>query len=491
MKKTFLSVDLGAGSGRVIAAIYDGAKITMEPVTRFENTPVELGGHIYWNVPSLISNIRKGLSAAREKYGEISAVGVDTWGVDYALLDRSGRMLSLPYAYRDVRNSAENMDAVLEKLGARELYNTTGIQFMEINTLFQLHAEKAEQDSFLSQADKLLFMPDLINYLLCGEKANEMTIASTSQMIDVNSRNWAFDLIEKCGISKSLLSTPVMPGTLLGKVRGVRGLEGVPLAVVGSHDTASAVASVPSDAGSSWGYLSTGTWALLGVETEKPVLSDLSYNLLYTHEGAVNGNFRYLKNCTGMWIVQELRRAWSEGGKAPEFDDLMREAQQAEPFKFLIDPDYSEFQSPGRMPEKIAEYCTATGQPAPQTKGEFYRAAMESIVMRYREVWGELKELTGVERDVLHMIGGATKDEMHCRMTTDALGVHVATGPAEGASMGNALAQMLATGDIGSFEEGRQLIRDSIDLEDWQPENPEQWDEAFAKWQGCREKAGN
>ena len=487
MKKTFLSVDLGAGSGRVIAAVYDGSKIEMETVSRFENVPVNLNGHFYWNVPSLISSIRAGLAEAKAKYGEIAAVGVDTWGVDYALMDKCGRMLSLPYAYRDARNSQANMDEVCGKVGRSNLYKVTGTQFLGFNTLFQLYAETRETDSLISKADRLLFMPDLINFMLCGEMANEATIASTSQMIDIDTRGWAFDLIDQVGIPARLLSHPVQPGKMLGKVRGVPGLEGVPLAIVGSHDTASAVASVPADPDSSWGYLATGTWALLGVEAAKPVLSDLSYKLSYTHEGAVNGKFRYLKNCTGMWMVQELRRAWGAGGNAPSFDDLMRDAQQAEPFRSFIDPDYPEFQTPGRMPEKITAFCNRTGQRAPETQGQFYRAAMEGIVMRYREVWGELEKLTGRKRGVLHMIGGATKDEMHCRMATDALDVGIACGPAEGAAMGNALAQMVATGDLASFDDGRRLIHNSIELTHWHPENTEAWDDAFVKWQACRE----
>ncbi|MGI5869554.1 MAG: rhamnulokinase [Kiritimatiellia bacterium] len=487
--KTYLAVDLGAGSGRVIAARFDGRALEMETVNRFENVPVELNGHIHWNIPSLLTDIRDGLAAAKAKHGDIACVGVDTWGVDYALMDKTGRMLGLPYAYRDARNTPENARQVFDRFGRKALYQATGIQFMDINTVFQLHAERQELDSLLPKASRLLFTPDLVNFELCGEMANEATIASTSQLIDVQTRDWCAPLLQKLDIPASLFSPPAKPGAMLGTLRAVPGMDGVPVAIVGAHDTASAVAAVPADPATSWGYLSTGTWALLGVETPEPILTDLSYELSYTHEGAVNGQFRYLKNCTGMWMVQELRRAWSEGGSAPDYETLMQQAVDAKPFRSFIDPDHPPFQSPGRMPEKIVEFCEATNQPAPETQGEFYRAAMEGIVMRYREVWGELEQLTGRKRNVLHMIGGATKDALHCQMTADALNIAITCGPAEGAAMGNALAQMVATGDLADFDQGRQLIRASIEPIHWEPKDPDVWHEAFPRWQAARAAA--
>ena len=263
------------------------------------------------------------------------------------------------------------------------------------------------------------------------------------------------------------------------------------MVAVGSHDTASAVASVPADASTAWAYLATGTWALLGVETDAPVLTDESYELNYTHEGAANGSFRFLKNCTGMWMVQELRRAWTpEGGPAPAWDDLMHEAEAAEPFRSLVDPDYPPFAAPGRMPEKMVEFCRLTGQPVPETRGQFYRAAMEGVVLRYRQVWGELARLTGRRRDVLHVIGGATRDAMHCRMAADALGVPLVCGPVEGASMGNAVAQMVGLGDLGGFDDGRRLVRDSIELTRWEPADTASWSDAQPRWLAAKQRAG-
>ena len=490
--KTFLAVDLGAGSGRVIAARYDGSKISLEVVSRFDNTPVEIAGHIYWNFPSLLSDIRAGLAAAAAKYGEIASVGVDTWGVDYGLLDKSGRLLGLPTAYRDARNCPARTQEVFDLVGKRPLYDATGIQFMDFNTIFQLHTERIEPTSLLDVADRLLFMPDLVNYALCGVAANEATIASTSGLVDLETRDFSPSLLSAIKVPQSIFRAPVKPGTVLGRVSGVKGLDGVPVVAVGSHDTASAVASVPADPAASWGYLATGTWALLGIETAKPILGDGSYELNYTHEGAADGNFRFLKNCTGMWMVQELRRSWAaEDGAAPAWDDLMHEAEASEPFRSLVDPDYPPFAAPGRMPEKMVEFCRLTGQPMPETRGQFYRAAMEGVVMRYRQVWGELARLSGRKRDVLHMIGGATRDAMHCRMAADAMRAEIACGPVEGAATGNAVAQLVALGDLSSFDEGRRLVRDSIDMARISPsDGAAAWDDAYPRWLAAKSAAG-
>jgi len=536
--KTILSVDLGAGSGRVIAMRYDGARLSAETVHRFDNTPVELSGHIFWNIPALIANIRDGLLSARRKYGEIASVGVDTWGVDFAFLDKSGRILGLPYAYRDTRFSPENAERTRAKTGGwQSLYNATGIQMMDFNTVFQLNAEREETDSLIDKASRILFIPDLINHLLCGEMANESTVASTAQLIDIRTRDWSDTVLAQIGVPRHLLSTPVRPGQILGKIRNIpgggsaSGLENVPLCVVGGHDTASAVASVPAtgkNTSCQWGYIATGTWALVGAEINEPIINDLTRECNWTHESAVNGAFRFLRNGPGMWMIQELRRAWNNpsswqspnpatsststsststsstsswqspnpatgqgrhsdtglngGAATSDFDTLMREAQAAAPFAFAIDPDYPEFRHPGDMPRKIAEFCRRTGQNEPRTRGEFYRAAMEGVVMRYREIWNELEKITGVKRDVAHIIGGAVKDEMHCRMTADALAIPVECGPAEGASMGNAIAQLVASGDLKSFEEGRALVAASVEVKRLEPENPDAWDAPFARW---------
>lgn len=491
--KTYLAVDIGAGSGRVIALSYDGRRLNAETVCRFPNAPVELGGHIFWDIPRLVSDVRAGLAEAAAKYGgNVASVGIDTWGVDYVLVDKAGRMLSLPYAYRDSRNSPDTMEKVFSIAGRRRLYDRTGIQFMPFNTVFQLYSESREPCSLIDFADRLLFVPDYLNYALCGAMENEFTISSTSQLVNAGTRDWDGELLGVLGIPERLFRKTVMPGTILGPVRGVSGLEGVPVVAVGSHDTASAVASVPAVSGRSWGYIATGTWALMGVVASHAVINDLSYELSYTHEASVDGAFRFLKNCTGMWLVQQLREDWrAQDGCDTGFEELMREAMREKPFGFFIDPDFREFQSPGDMSGKFMRYFGSTGQKTEATRGQLFRAAMEGVVMRYREVWSELQQLTGGALESLNMIGGATKDAMHCQLTADALGVEVECGPVEGAAMGNALAQMKGLGDISDFGQGRSLVNESIEKQYWRPDtqSSEKWDEAYSRWKEIRGSA--
>ncbi len=481
--KTFLAADLGAGSGRVMAARYNGSTLSLEAVHRFDNTPVAIRGHLHWNILALYSGVRDGIAAALRDFGPAESVGVDTWGVDYGLLDGAGRLLGLPYAYRDIRNDGL-ADAVCDRLGRRRIYDRTGIQFIDFNTLFQLQAETNERDSLLPKAFRLLFTPDLINYWLSGVAANEATIASTGQCIDLATRDWAYDLLEAVGAPRTLFGPIVRPGTILGPVSDGAGAGTLKVVSVGSHDTASAVAATPLPRTGSWAYLATGTWALMGVEIDDPILTDRAYELSYTHEGAVTGGFRFLKNITGMWIYQELRREWKEAGDIISFDDLTALAGKARPFLSLIDPDAADFQKPGKMAEKIAAYCARTGQTVPQDKGSFARCALESMVLRYREVWEQLEELTGVHRDGLSMIGGATRNALHCQMTADALGIPVLCGPAEGAAAGNVLMQLLAAGEIKSLAEGRELIARSDPPTTCQPDTAAaaHWDEAYARW---------
>lgn len=492
---TYLAADLGAGSGRVMAGHYDGARLELEALNRFDNTPVSLRGHLHWNLLSLYSGILEGIRLAGRNFGGAVSIGVDTWGVDYGLLDGSGRLLGLPYAYRDDRNNGM-ADAVCDRLGRRRVYDRTGIQFIDFNTLFQLQAEANERDTLLDKASHLLFTPDILNYWLSGVLANEATIASTGQCIDLATKDWAYDLLESVGAPRALFGPIVKPGTVLGIAKDSALAGEMRVIAVGSHDTASAVAATPLGldpatgrlSGGSWGYLATGTWALMGVEIDTPILTDKAYDLSYTHEGGVTGNYRFLKNITGMWIYQELRREWKEAGDEISFDDLTALAVKAKPFVSLIDPDAPEFQKPGQMVEKIVAFCQRTGQPAPQDKGAFARCALESMVMRYREVWLQLEELTGVRRDGLNMIGGATRNALHCQMTADALGIPVLCGPAEGAAAGNILLQLIAAGELSGLAEGRELIAASEPPAPYAPEPQatSQWLEAYEIWQGVR-----
>ncbi len=481
ISKTFLAADLGAGSGRVIAGRFNGETLALETLNRFDNTPIEICGHLHWNVPALLTGIREGIAAGVAAGGDIASVGIDTWGVDYGLLDKAGRLLGLPYAYRDSRNDGAADAFCAAHGGRRPVYMRTGCQFMDFNTLFQLDVESRSGDSLLPKADRLLMMPDLIGYWLSGVAVNEATAASTSNAIDLATRTWAYDLLEAAGAPRTLFRDPVRPGTVLGPLRGVSGAA-FPVVAVGGHDTASAVASVPADPTTRWGYLATGTWALMGAMLPEPIANDDTFALNYTHEGGVAGDFRFLKNITGMWLLQELRRAWKLEGRDLSYAEIERLASEAKPFVRLVDPDDAPFASPGEMPRKFADYCRRTGQPLPETDGEYARMAYEGLVLRYREVWGEIERLTGVHRDVLHMVGGATRDAFHCQLVADALGIPVVCGPVEGTAIGNVLAQLVASGDLAGFEEGRALVAASVQPKVYEPKNTAPWDDAFARW---------
>lgn len=410
--KTVLAVDLGAGSGRVIAGHYDGSALTLEVINRFDNAPFELCGHLHWNIPALLTGIRDGIRQGIATQGDITSVGVDTWGVDYGLLDKQGRLLALPYAYRDSRNVGA-IDAYCNAHGGRRsIYMRTGSQFIDFNTLFQLDVESRSGDSLLPKADRLLMMPDLISYWLCGVAANEATAASTSNAIDLQTKTWAYDLLEAAGAPRTLFRDPVHPGTRLGPIQGFSDAS-FPVVAVGGHDTASAVAAVPANPSTRWGYLATGTWALMGVMISTPLANDETYALNYTHEGGVAGDYRFLKNITGMWLLQELRRAWKLEGLDLSYADIERLASEAQPFAHFIDPDDPTFATPGDMPRKFVDFCRRTGQPLPQTPGELARMAYEGMILRYREVWQEIERLTATHRDILHMVGGATRDAFH------------------------------------------------------------------------------
>ena len=484
--KTFLAVDLGAGSGRVIAGRYDGATLRLDTLNRFDNTPVEISGHLHWNVPGLLSGIREGIAKAIADGPAPASVGVDTWGVDYGLLDKTGRLLALPYAYRDARNAGA-ADAFCARVGGRRpVYARTGCQFIDFNTLFQLDVESRCGDSLLPKADRLLLMPDLMNYWLSGVAANEATAASTSNAIDLATRTWAWDFLEAAGAPRTLFRDPVRPGTALGPVRGFGGAA-FPVVAVGGHDTASAVASVPADPATDWGYLATGTWALMGVMIREPLAGDESFALNYTHEGGVAGDFRFLKNITGMWLLQELRRDWQRRGRDLPYAEIERLATASRPFARFVDPDAAPFAAPGDMSAKFVDFCRRTGQPEPADEGALARAAYEGMVLRYREVWGELERLTGVRRSVLHMVGGATRDALHCQLVADALGIPVVCGPVEGTAYGNILAQLVASGDLASFDEGRALVGASVSPTVYEPRDTAPWDDAFARWLAVRD----
>lgn len=482
----FLAFDFGASSGRAMLAKFDGEKIELEEKHRFSNDPVNINGGLYWDVLRLFYEIKQGiLNCAHTGDGDIDAIGIDTWGVDYGLLDQNDKLLSNPYHYRDTRT-----DGMYEKafvtVPKEEIYAQTGIAFNWFNTLYQLLASKYSDDAALKEAKTLLFMPDLFNFFLTGEKRTEYTIASTSQMFDSCEYDWAYDILEKFGINTDMFADTIFPGEIVGKLKPELaeelGVGEIPVVAVASHDTGSAVASVPVVDNDDFVYISSGTWSLMGVELDKPNIFDESLAHNFTNEGGVNKTIRFLKNIMGLWLIQESRRQWQREGNLLSFDELEREAREAEPFASLIDPDYYKFQTPGNMPKRIREYCELTGQKVPRTTGAVVRAIAESLAFKYRSTVEGMEKVTGKKYSVINIVGGGIKDKMICQFTANATNRTVSTGPVEATSIGNVIVQGIAMGAIKDLKEGRQIVRNSFDITEYIPEDSQAWDEAYGKW---------
>ncbi|NCG08716.1 MAG: rhamnulokinase [Verrucomicrobia bacterium] len=484
-KKVYLAVDLGAGSGRVLAGEFDGRRIELHEINRFENTPVQLPTGWHWNITSLYQNILEGLKLAAETYAKDAvSIGVDTWGVDYGLFDKDGRMLGLPYQYRDSRTDGI-MEKVFEKVSKEKIYDATGIQFIFFNTLFQLYSEVEHQNPALEQAEDMLFMPDIIGYWLTGNKTQERSIASTSQLYNPKLGDWDYALIESLGLPRKLFKAISDPGSQLGAlsahVAEHTGLQDVKVITVAGHDTGSAVAAVPSKAETP-AYLSSGTWSLMGLELKAPVINERSFNDNFTNEVGVNGTIRYLKNICGLWLIQECKRHWQAQGEDLPYHRMASLATEAEPFRSLIDPDDPRFAKAGDMPEKIQAYCEEKGQAIPKTKGEIIRTIYESLALRYATVWEKLMTYTETPPRSLHIVGGGCQDKLLNQFAANAIGVTVKASPVEATGLGNILAQMLADGAIESIEEGREIVVNSSIVETFEPSDQEAWLEAKKKF---------
>ena len=482
----FLAFDLGAESGRAVLGTLDGAKLAVHEVRRFPNTPLSFAGHIHWNVYALFDEMKAAMREAAAAIGERPAsLGVDTWGVDFGLFAKDGGLLGLPFCYRDHRNAGAMEDYF--KLVPRDaLYQATGIQFMPFNTLFQIYAMVRERSPLLDAASDLLFMPDLFNFMLTGRRTAEFTIASTSQIVDPRTRRWIPGLFQAMGLSKPLLRDIVDPGTVLGpltpEMAAATGLREVPVVATAGHDTAAAVAAVPAQ-GEDWAYISSGTWSLVGIEAGSPIISARSLSANFTNEGGVGGTVRFLKNVSGLWLLQGCRKAWSAEGAA-SYDELARAAAGAPPFAALVDPDDPAFLNPPDMPEAIAAYCRRTGQTPPSSKAALVRSLLESLALKYRFVIEELGQI--VERPIarIHVIGGGSRNALLCQFTADATGLPVVAGPAEATAIGNILVQALALGHLSSPAEIRAIIRDSFELRTYEPSGPGSWDPAYLRFRG-------
>jgi len=482
----FLSIDLGAGSGRVIAAETDLKTIQLKEIHRFDNPGTDLPGGSFWNVLGLFQDIQKGIRRAVEIYGpEIAAMGVDTWGCDHGFLDEHGRLIGLVHQYRDPRHEgmAEKMHSLMSE---REIYSHTGITTSFYNTSLHLLAESSIGSPTLADAATLLFTPDLLSYWLCGEKAVERTIASTSQLLDPQSGDWAWPVIDALGLPRRIFGKIVPPGTVLGPIRPevatVVGQAGIPVVASASHDTASAVAGIPMQENSESLWLSCGTWSIMGLEAKSPILSEEAFSAGCCNELGVDHSVRFLKNISGLWIIQECKRHWDLQGETIGYSELATMAAEAPAFSAFIDPDDASFASPDDMPRKIQAYCTRTGQTPPVSKGEILRVATDSLALKYRTTFEKFCALTEKRFEKIHIGGGGIQNTQLMQATANALGIEVIAGPLEATSCGNVITQMIATGYIPDLATGRELIRNSFNPLIYQPQAGETWEKAYQQF---------
>ena len=480
MTKRVLAFDFGASSGRAIIGCFDGDKITLEEVHRFSNDPVSVGGTVYWDVLRLFYEIKQGVIKAKIA-GGFDSIGIDTWGVDFGLIDSEGKLMENPVHYRDAR-TAGLVDEAFKTMPKEKLYGITGIQFMELNTLFQLISLKKYRPWMLERAEKMLFMPDLFGYMLTGKMCAEYSIASTSQLIDLDKRTWSKEILDAFGIKESVFAPLVQPGTVLGELSKEIceecGVDPVPVISVCGHDTQSAITSVPCEDGD-FAFLSSGTWSLFGTELDKPIVNETSMNINITNEGGFDGSTGFLKNIIGLWLIQESRRQWKREGKEYSYADLEKLALAAEPFKCFIDPDAPEFVPHGNIPERVREFCRKTGQYVPETVGEIMRCIYESLAMKYRLTFEKLRECTERDYPVIHVIGGGTKDGLLCQMTANSCDRTVKAGPIEATVMGNVAVQLMSDGSVKNIGQARKIVAESSELKTFEPKDTDKWAGAY------------
>jgi rhamnulokinase len=484
--RVYLAIDLGAESGRVIAGIWNGATIRLEEIRRFSNGPVALAGTLRWDVLRLWAEIQQGLAQAAERFGgSIVSAGADAWGVDFVLLTQKGEMLGHPYHYRDSRTRGL-LDHAFRKVSRSEIFAQTGLQFMEINTLYQLLAVKRDAPELLEAADRLLLVPDFVHWCLCGSSVIEYTNGTTTQCMHVVKRDWAKGLLKKLGLPTKIFPEVVAPGTKLGKPRSSvaaeTGLAGVEIVAPPTHDTASAIAGVPASGASGWAYISSGTWSLMGAELGQANLSERASELNFTNEGGLDGTYCLLKNITGLWLIQRCKRSFAAQGLSLDYSDLGEIAREAAPLRSLVDPDDARFFNPPDMPQAIQGYCRETGQPAPETEGEVIRCAAESLALKYGMVLRWLQELTGRRLEVVHVVGGGSQNVFLDEMTADACRLPVVAGPVEATAMGNLLTQARADDEIGSLDEMRDVVRRSVQLARYDPTDSSEWEDAAGRF---------
>ena len=495
-KTSYLAVDMGASSGRHILGQFDGERIELEEIYRYVNGPIEMNDGYYWDFPGLRADVRKGLMAAAQRCGDtIKSVGVDTWGVDYAYLDKNGQVLANPHCYRDPRTDGA-MERAFETVPREEIFEHTGLQFIQINSLYQLLADRWAGSVPLANADRFMMIPDLFHWLLSGEASNEFTDSTTTQIYDPRKGQWAYELLKKFDLPTDIFKPVSQPGTVLGGLRPSlvkeSGLASAKVVLPGSHDTASAVMAVPTASASGtadWAYISLGTWALMGIESSVPVVNDVVSAFNFTNEGGVGGTTRILKNICGMWLLQECRRVWNQQGKGYDWEDMNHLTDSAVPLRSFINPDARDFLTPTDMPEAIRAYAARTGQPVPDDDGAILRAALDSLAMKFRQVKTMCEKISGQTINTIHIVGGGIRNKHLCQAAADAAGCCVVTGPIEATALGNLLVQVIASGELSSMSDARAVVRASFagEMTTYYPHDTQRWDDAYERFLSCFE----
>ncbi|MEW6357638.1 MAG: rhamnulokinase family protein [Planctomycetota bacterium] len=495
MSKTakFLAIDFGAESGRGVLGRFDGKRLSLEEIHRFPNGPVRVGGSLHWDVLRLYREMLNAIGACAAKYGpDLEGIGVDTWGVDFGLLGKGDTLLGNPSHYRDRRTDGM-MEKAFQKISKREIFENSGIQFIKLNTIYQLFSMVVNKSPLLDVAETLLLMPDLFNFLLTGWKVSEFSIATTTQFYDPIRKTWSKTIFKKLGLPLDIMTERIVqPGSVIGPLRPwiaeEAGVKKVNVITPGGHDTACAVGAVPMRT-SRCAYISSGTWSLMGAEIKRAIITPQALECNFTNEGGVGGTFRFLKNIMGLWLVQECRRVWAGKGKPMPYAKLTALAAKARPFGPLVEPDYEAFMGIGDMPKMISTFCRKTGQKPPADKGAMVRCALESLALKYRWTLEKLEEIQGCKCEVIHIVGGGAQNTLLCQITADCIGLPVVAGPVEATAIGNVMMQAVARGHVANIAEAREVIRRSFPVVTYLPKRTDAWAYAYEKYLGIVEKA--
>ncbi|MBN2166002.1 MAG: rhamnulokinase [Marinilabiliaceae bacterium] len=487
--KSYLAIDIGAESGRLILGTINDGKLSLKEIHRFSNGMLNILGNYHWNIGNIYSEIIKGIEICT-KIEQVTpcSIGIDTWGVDFGLTTSDGTILGLPFAYRDSRtqNAIEEFTEIIPK---KHIYNLTGTQFAPYNTLFQLYATKKYQPEQIQSASDLLFMPDLLAFMLTGEKKTDFSFATTSQLYNPIKNNWDNQLFDALGISKDIMQQVVEPGTIIGNLHNAicsqTGIKSIPVIAVATHDTNSAIASIPAT-DNNWAYISSGTWSLMGIESSKPIINNNSYSMNFTNEGGVEHTFNILKNHMGLWLLQQCKKSWNQENY--NYPTLVQMATNAKPFSAIIDIDHLSFLNPNNMPNAIQNYCKNTNQNIPDDHGQIARIIIESIALKYHETANQLIELSDNKLDEIIITGGGINNQLLCQFTANATNTKVKTALTEGSASGNILTQALGLGHLSSLKEMRTVVANSCRMNHYEPKENDMWNEAFMKYKNISEK---